>query len=334
MSTPIVPITKLKIKNFRCVYDATVELDWLTVLIGKNDTGKSTILDALAMLGMDDREIQTRKATVQSEMMSRGKSPLAIAAIFEDGTIIEFTSQPNKAIVSQRPQWISGDARERLRGIGTPYRLHPETLREPAMTGQLEGAPLPFNGEGLADALDRMPHRVFGELLDAYTRRIPYVDEVLCDTPKSGQNYAKGRKEIRFRLTNGEEISSQQASDGAMLVLGFLAIIMDKNPPPLILIEEPENGIHPAQLETLVRSLIDLSVVQNRVQIVMTTHSPYVLDAVPAENIRVVTRDAKEGTKVQRFAELEDVKKKLGIGYSVGEAFVNMADDEVAEPVQ
>lgn len=44
-------ITKLHIENFKCLRDVTVELQPLTVLIGKNDTGKTSFLEALGMLG-------------------------------------------------------------------------------------------------------------------------------------------------------------------------------------------------------------------------------------------------------------------------------------------
>src|SRR5690606_23592671 len=123
-----------------------------------------------------------------------------------------------------------------------PYRLNPKQLRKPVAVGFLKGASLFHNGFGLIDVLDRMPFRVYGELLELYCQRVPHVEEVLREHHQQTQ----GEKEVRFKLKNGAEIPARQASDGAMLILGFLALVMDKEAPQLILIEEPENGIHPA----------------------------------------------------------------------------------------
>lgn len=337
MGNEIVPIKKLQIKNFRCVYDATVDLDWFTVLIGKNDTGKTSILDAVYLLGAGIETGALRKGQAADEALkeisSHSRGSIEIGATYENGRKASFDSNPKPSRGGRRGNLRSGDL-GRLERVQRSYRLDPEKLRQPAPTGKLEGAPLEFDGTGLVDALDRMPHKTFGALLEEFCNRIPDVEEVLLETAKRGQHFQQGTKEIRFLLKNGDEIPARQASDGAMLILGFLALIMDKNPPQLILIEEPENGIHPRQLEKLVQSLIDLSINQHRVQIVMTTHSPYVLDAVPEDCVRVVTRTTDEGTKVHKFAELADIKKKLGLGYSVGEAFANMADDDVPEHVK
>lgn len=340
MSEKIVPITKLEIKNFRCVYDATVDLDWFTVLIGKNDTGKTSILEALSLLaeGLDQNSMRRTRRSVDdlSEVVSHGAGQMLIAAHFDNGAAAKLaldTSEPHRwpevEIHPTHHETLLSFARTQQ-----PYALKPAAMRGPAQTGTLEGRPLPSDGSNLIDVLVRMPHRAFGELLGEYTSRLPEIDEVLRETYVRSGYVQQGSMEIRFRLKNGDEISARQASDGAMLVLGFLALIMDKNPPQLILLEEPENGIHPGQLAKLIQSLIDLSIVQNRVQIVMTTHSPFVLDAVDADNVRVVTRNTEKGTKVHRFAELEAVKRKLGIGFSVGEAWVNMDDDEVLEPAK
>ncbi len=343
MSEKVVPVTKLEIKNFRCVYDATVDLDWFTVLIGKNDTGKTSILDALALLaanaGLRLNDWLSSAGGDLSTSVAHGRGKMKIVAHFEDQAraSMEYDTAAAHNIsppTYRSPNDPSQDIPARLARTPAPYRLSPGRMRQPARTGELAGLPLPSDGYGLVDVLDRLPHKTFGRLLQEYALRIPEVDEVLPKAHTRMGRVEQGMKEIRLLLKNGDDISARQASDGAMLVLGYLAIAMDKDSPQLILIDEPENGIHPAQLEQLVQSLIDLSVIQNRVQIVMTTHSPFVLDVVDADNIRVVTRNTKEGTRVHRFAEIEEVKRKLGRGWSVGEAWVNMEDEEAPEPVK
>src|SRR5690554_5398442 len=43
-------LREIKIKNFRCLVDVTVPVDDTTVLIGENNSGKTTLLDALNII--------------------------------------------------------------------------------------------------------------------------------------------------------------------------------------------------------------------------------------------------------------------------------------------
>ena len=76
-------------------------------------------------------------------------------------------------------------------------------------------------------------------------------------------------------------------SDGTLYSLGMLVALMQQPTPPLIVIEEPEIMIHPGGLGTI-QELIQIAA--RRSQVVITTHSPELLDAewVGPENLRVV----------------------------------------------
>lgn len=357
MTKAVCPAKKLTIKGFRCIYDAALDLEWFTVLIGKNDTGKSSILEAIALLAASHRGqfgafVRDGGAIDSTEWISHSKGNAEIKLLFEDnvglgmgmGTDGTRPSEPwlLYKLTREGVQWnqlqnhqresVPGleGLRSRLVGTQRAYQLSPKAMRRPVPTGTLDNNPLPSDGTGLVDALDRLSHKAFGELLAEYSTRIPTVEEVLLEAYRTAGGVQQGTKEIRFRLTNGDEISCRQASDGAMLVLGLLSIVYEKEPPQLVLLEEPENGIHPGQLEKLIQAITDLSIVKKRVQIVMTTHSPYVLDAVDAANVRVVSRDPIGGTKVERFADLPEIRNKLGAGFTVGEAWVNMPDNTPA----
>jgi predicted ATPase len=79
-----------------------------------------------------------------------------------------------------------------------------------------------------------------------------------------------------------------QVSDGTLQALGIATALMQVPSPSVIVLEEPETNLHPGSLEA-VADLIEL--VSTRTQVVVTTHSPDLLDAkwIGAENIRVVT---------------------------------------------
>jgi predicted ATPase len=77
-------------------------------------------------------------------------------------------------------------------------------------------------------------------------------------------------------------------SDGTLRALGLLTAIYQRPSPPLIVIEEPEASIHPGALDVLLDVLHQAS---TKVQLVVTTHSPEVLDAkwIRDHHLRMVT---------------------------------------------
>ncbi len=110
-------------------------------------------------------------------------------------------------------------------------------------------------------------------------------------------------KSILFDLAAGGEIEAPLASQGVMLFLACLALAHATSSPAMLLIEEPENGIHPRQLQRVaeyLKRLTDPARGKDAVQIVTATHSPYFLDFVPPEDVLVFGRRDSGETVVAR----------------------------------
>jgi predicted ATPase len=88
-------------------------------------------------------------------------------------------------------------------------------------------------------------------------------------------------------------------SDGTLRYLSILALLCDPTPPPLIVIEEPELGLHPDVLPSLARLLVEASA---RTQLVVTTHAPTLVDALSEnpESVLVCERGPL-GTRIERL---------------------------------
>ncbi len=79
-------------------------------------------------------------------------------------------------------------------------------------------------------------------------------------------------------MTEGNfKIPGWLLSTGTLRILALLALLRHPEPPPLIIIEEIENGLDPSSVELIVNEIRD-AVEEGRTQIIMTTHSPYLLD--------------------------------------------------------
>lgn len=106
-----------------------------------------------------------------------------------------------------------------------------------------------------------------------------------------------------FQLNLVEEgdrvIPAERLSDGTLRYLCLLAILCHPSPPPLICIEEPELGLHPDVISTVADLLIEAS---SRTQLIVTTHSERLIDALGEDVESVVVCDRGiDGTEMKRL---------------------------------
>ena len=115
-------------------------------------------------------------------------------------------------------------------------------------------------------------------------------------------NFEGGSVQIFFE--EGEfAIPATRLSDGSLRYLCLLAILLDPDPPPLIGIEEPELGMHPDLIPKLADLLIDAS---SRCQLIITTHSDILIDALSDQPDSVVICEKHDGqTRMNRLSSVE-----------------------------
>lgn len=165
------------------------------------------------------------------------------------------------------------------------YAINPVRMRE--MQDAENGLLLKRDGSNVASVLRELARREpeamdrIGELLGAITPGSTGVRPV-----QRGHKLA-----LEFSQRWGESRSvrfdASAMSDGTLYCLGMLAAVMQEPAPPLIAIEEPETMIHPGALGAIL-DLIQIGA--HRSQVVVTTHSPDLVDArwIGADILRVV----------------------------------------------
>lgn len=80
---------------------------------------------------------------------------------------------------------------------------------------------------------------------------------------------------LHWRMQNGTDFAAYSLSDGMIRFLGLVTLLLSPEPPSLITIDEPEIGLHPKLIPLLLELLRYAS---ERTQIIVTTHSPLLLD--------------------------------------------------------
>jgi hypothetical protein len=92
-------------------------------------------------------------------------------------------------------------------------------------------------------------------------------------------------------------------------------LLYDPEPPPFIGIEEPENFLHPRLLPELAEEGRTAS---TRTQLLVTTHSPFFLNSMRPNEVRVLWRDEKGFTQTRRASELPGVSEFVEHGALLG----------------
>ena len=113
----------------------------------------------------------------------------------------------------------------------------------------------------------------------------------------------------------GREIAATRLSDGTLRYLCLLAILLHPEPPPLMAIEEPELGLHPDVIPHVAELLVKAS---ERTQLVVTTHSRMLVDALTGQPSSVVVCEMKNGES--QMARLDGTALRAWLAnYSLGD---------------
>ncbi len=130
------------------------------------------------------------------------------------------------------------------------------------------------------------------------------------------------RSEVMVKLheTFGRTTVAREAallSDGTLRVLAVAAALLSVPPGSLVVIEEIDNGVHPSRAELLLQNIQRVSR-ERQLRVLLTTHNPALLDAIPPEAVPDAVacyRDPKEGdSRLIRLEELESYPELVAQG--------------------
>jgi len=148
----------------------------------------------------------------------------------------------------------------------------------------------------------------FAEVEELLKTAVPELERLLTPLTEEGQTYlAVEEQGLSLR------IPSWAMSDGTLRLLGQLSAILSPDPPALACFEEPENCIHPGLLQLVVDVFKSAS---RKTQILVTTHSPELLNFLDAENLMIVEKkDGKtQCREAKDVAGVKEALKTIGLG--------------------
>lgn len=263
-------VERVEIDGFRRFAKLSAELGALTVIVGKNGVGKSSLFEALRIVvrGASDRVPGAEIAVVVS---ASGSSRRETHAPFTSLVMIaRFYGEPDLAAM-RRPAAVSAN---------------------PILSD---------DGSNLSAVLAALAleHREALQEVECHMRCC------LRDFRALGVRPCGPGQVVGFVLEEGGERALADLSDGTLRLLFWMVAALQPHPPDLWCCEEPEVGLHPDSLSTLAGLL---RVASARSQILIATHSPYFLSQFLLEDIAVMRRGLAGNVEWVRPAAHEGIR--------------------------
>lgn len=185
-----------------------------------------------------------------------------------------------------------------------------------------------FDGSGLAPTLDYLRDEApdkFQSLQEMLKRIVPGVREVgvkrakvmvnrqrLIEVDGKSISYEESQEiagqEVVLDMNTGKRIPAHAISEGTMLALGLLTVLMNPNQPNLVLLDDVEQGLHPKAQRELIAVFKEIIQQNNNLQIIVSTHSPYIVDELTPSQVHVLSNNNSGVTRCKRLDEHPDVE--------------------------
>lgn len=188
---------------------------------------------------------------------------------------------------------------------------------------------LDTQGRKLATLLSELDADKLEILVGKLTSIIPTANAMTAHEPTgpSDQRYFMLFEDDGSASAN---IPAWVLSEGTRRMTAILAVLLHDEPPPLICIEEVENGFDPWTLRFLLEELRG-ALVRNT-QVILTTHSPYFLDMLDQNNIILCDRKSHrvEFYTGDKLPSDEEIQLHMGLGsrYKNQDLYPNDEEDE------
>lgn len=341
-------LTSVTIRNFKSYKEATLPLGPLTLLIGANASGKSNAVEALRLLywGFFHPMLDVWKTTIDGIRGQKGKlfydgtQNIQLNYVI-DGKESELRFYPPDDAKERHIAVTKKDIfldKERIQHQLHLLKISPQDFDAELFFTLAQSLGARKELVSHIQFLDSIPARMRdytdrqNDSLQADAANLSAVLYHLCQNTARKErllSFVKSLPEqdivdIRFVETPRNEVMVQlvenfgdkesrmdadSLSDGTLRVLALAAFLLTAPAGSLLVVEELDNGIHPSRARDLVAQTLDIAR-RRQVQILLTSHNPALLDALPYDALPDVVccyRDRTEGDS--RLVRLGDLPK-------------------------
>ncbi len=314
-------LDSIRLIDFKNHADTRIGLRELTLLVGPNGAGKSGVLQALQLTSrifQQGAKFKPLESDTKPIVIRRGATRALIQLIWQGPGIgpdscsrLDLTIDSNEAEFERfeffrgREEVVRGSHTHLRSGAGTIrdelgrailLRLSALRLAEPSFL-ESTAATIASDGYGLASVIAHLmtfERDRFDEFESALCSIIPAVKRIrVRRVQKTVRRPGRDPQqviadELVLDMSSGDALPPAALSEGTLIVLGLLAVLVGPDCPSLVLIDDIDQALHPraqSQLVTLLRALIKA---RPGLQIIATSHSPYLIDALDPGEVWVL----------------------------------------------
>jgi len=311
-------INQVQITNYKSILDATVQLSPFTLLIGANGTGKSNFLDFLSRISLfiDENHTNWKQHFIGTSHFNQPDEPQTFTFISKKkGTIFKIMSSDFEQSESgKEPELTSSPAMlERFKIEQGWMNLNVALFSiDPKMAGVTEPLTdnpiIQSNGAGTVQVLDTLKTGEREDLFELVEEKLTtFIDEI---EKLNFISTAQGKYlQVKIRDIDGF-IAVNQLSEGMQLTLILLSILYQEDRPSIICIEDIDKALEPRLYGKIIELCFELTRRKSKVQIIATSHNPYILKHFKNHKDAVLIVEKNNGNTC--FTTLTEHIKDLG----------------------
>ena len=147
-------------------------------------------------------------------------------------------------------------------------------------------------------------------------------------SPSVESGRAHMTKELFFTIAGSSGIPSSEAGVGILNVLALITTLLAPNRPNVVLLDSLEQCLHPLaqrHLMTVIKKIQNLPG-NGDLQIILTTHSPYVVDGLDPEDVWIMAMNNEGTTLASRLSEHPELAEGECV-LSTGELWSTLGED-------
>jgi len=313
-------IASVHFKNFKALRSTAIALAPFNLVLGPNGSGKTSLIEALLRLRTLAALPPIHSRALPGVQAAGPNIEFAFAAPYEDIRVTLGCNADelvcNLLVVDHPPEAAArwAELRAKLQTIRAYLFDHYAMAVAPRQTDSTE---LISNGGNLAAVLagwSAKQPEVFKALEHEFCRQLPEFSGLEIRATDAG-TFELG---ARLAGEDGQMVTAENLSQGTLYLLAILALAYNPRPPAVVCLEEADRGMHPRSLREVRDALYRLSYPQETgmtrepVQVITTTHSPYLLDQF-REHPEEVVLASKHGTsaKFERLADRADIMELM-----------------------